>query len=81
MTTGLWRVTAILQHGWSCTNIIEDLGRGNAAVCEMCEVRHTRFVHTMEHADYPFAGLRCGCICAGRMEQNAPAASNGNAGL
>lgn len=35
----------------------------------MCEVQEIRYVHSMEHADYPDI-LQCGCICAGHMEQD-----------
>jgi hypothetical protein len=33
----------------------------------MCEVQEIRYVHTLEHPDYPQV-LRVGCICAMNME-------------
>jgi hypothetical protein len=35
----------------------------------MCEVMIVRYVHTMEHPNYP-ERLDVGCICAGHMEQD-----------
>jgi hypothetical protein len=63
--TGKWHRTDVPHSGWKCIDI-EDLGR-SSAVCEMCEAQDIRYVHSMEHASYATA-LRCGCVCAGRME-------------
>ena len=35
----------------------------------MCEARHVRFVHVMEHPVYDDI-LRVGCVCAGHMEED-----------
>jgi hypothetical protein len=35
----------------------------------MCESQAVRFVHYMEHDDYPEV-LEVGCVCAGHMEQD-----------
>lgn len=35
----------------------------------MCEVMVIRYVHYMQHPDYP-ERLGCGCICAGHMEDD-----------
>lgn len=35
----------------------------------MCERQVVRYVHHMHHVNYPNV-LRCGCICAGRMEED-----------
>jgi len=35
----------------------------------MCEWQEVRYVHTMEHDDYPDL-LEVGCDCAGRMEED-----------
>ena len=35
----------------------------------MCEVQEIRYVHHMQHPDYPDE-LEVGCVCAGRMEEN-----------
>src|SRR5271155_341896 len=55
------------HKGWTCSGI-EDLGEA-AATCEMCETQEIRYVHHMEHPDYS-GSLACGCVCAGRMEEN-----------
>jgi hypothetical protein len=39
----------------------------------MCERQEIRYVHYMEHPDYP-GTLSCGCICAGHMEEDPVAA-------
>ena len=65
--TGKWRAPGVPHAGWECTGV-EDLEDGRET-CEMCETREIRFVHTMAHPDYPDE-LRCGCICAGYMEQD-----------
>jgi hypothetical protein len=65
--TGKWIRSDVPHKDWRCIDI-EDLGEP-AATCEMCEVQEIRYVHSMEHADYPDV-LRCGCICAGYMEED-----------
>lgn len=67
MTTGKWAEPGVPHKGWRCVGI-EDLGEP-ADVCEMCEVMTIRYVHAMEHPDYPEV-LGCGCICAGHMEED-----------
>jgi hypothetical protein len=62
--------------GWSCTGI-EDAGEA-AFICEYCGT-HIRFIHEMSHPDYPDA-LRCGVVCAGRM-QGHPAAAHAREAL
>ena len=65
--TGKWCQLGFPHKGWTCTGI-EDLGEA-AATCEMCETQEIRYVHHMEHPDYS-GSLACGCVCAGRMEEN-----------
>jgi len=65
--TGKWAQRGIPHKGWQCVGI-EDLGEPSRT-CEMCEVMVIRYVHYMEHPDYPKA-LGCGCICAGHMEND-----------
>jgi hypothetical protein len=65
--TGKWDQADVPHSGWTCVEI-EDLG-APAAICEMCEYQEIRFVHTMEHPDFPDT-LDCGCICAGHMEMD-----------
>jgi hypothetical protein len=69
--TGKWAQPGVPHKGWVCVDI-EDLGEP-AETCEMCEVMEIRYVHHMEHDDYPEV-LRCGCVCAGNMEQDRAAA-------
>ena len=65
--TGKWDRPDVPHADWSCVGV-EDLGEP-CAICEMCETKEIRYVHTMEHPDYPNT-LACGCICAGHMELN-----------
>jgi len=64
---GKWSQVGVPQKGWSCVGI-EDLGEPSAR-CEMCEVKEIRYVHLMEHANYPEV-LGCGCVCSGKMEDD-----------
>jgi hypothetical protein len=67
MSTGKRRLQDVPHKGWVCIDV-EDMGEPDA-VCEMCETQEIRYVHTMEHPDYPDI-LGCGCVCAGHMEEN-----------
>lgn len=71
MATGKWREPGVPHKGWVCLSV-EDLEDARD-ICEMCEVVEIRFVHFMQHPEYPET-LRCGCICAGHMEQDLEAA-------
>lgn len=64
---GKWSEKDIPKKGWSCVDI-DDLGEPSL-VCEMCETQDIRYVHVMEHPDYPEL-LRVGCVCAEHMEQD-----------
>jgi len=65
MSTGKWALPGVPHRGWTCVDM-EDLGEPDE-ICEMCEVTEIRYVHLMEHDEYPDT-LRCGCICASHME-------------
>lgn len=65
--TGKWSQAGVPHKGWICVNIA-DLGEPSAT-CEMCEAQEIRYVHYMEHPDYS-TQLGCGCVCAGRMEED-----------
>lgn len=65
--TGKWAQKGVPHKGWRCVGV-EDLGVPSRT-CEMCEVMVIRYVHYMEHSDYPET-LGCGCICAGHMEDD-----------
>ena len=74
---GKWSQTGVPHRGWACVGI-EDLEEP-AQFCEMCESVEIRYVHLMEHPDYPET-LGVGCICAEHMEEDyvnpAPAREN-----
>lgn len=68
---GKWSRPGVPQKGWrwvsdydSCEDR-EDLH----VTCDMCESQLIRYVHVMAHDDYPDL-LECGCVCAGRMEED-----------
>jgi hypothetical protein len=63
--SGKWDQPGVPHKGWICINV-HDLGEPSA-ICEMCEVQEIRYVHTLEHPDYPTA-LEVGCVCAEHME-------------
>ena len=65
--SGKWCQPSVPHKGWTCVDV-EDLGEPSET-CEMCETQEIRYVHVMEHRDYP-QGLRVGCVCAGHMEQD-----------
>jgi hypothetical protein len=44
---------------------MEDLSAPDE-ICEMCEFAEIRYVHIMQHPDYPET-LRVGCVCAENM--------------
>lgn len=68
---GKWSQLGVPHKGWTCVGF-EDLGQPDL-ICEMCERQEIRYVHYMEHPDYP-ESLSCGCICAGHMEEDLVAA-------
>ena len=53
------------HKGWFCVDL-EDLG-DILGTCEMCETQSIRYVHHMEHHDYPDV-LGVGRVCAEKME-------------
>ena len=71
MTSGKWSQQGVPHIGWQCDQL-EDLG-ALVGTCEMCETQPIRYVHYMEHPDYPDM-LGVGSVCAGNMEEDYPAA-------
>lgn len=67
--TGKWTQAGVPHKGWTCIDI-EELEEQDH-LCEMCEARHIRFVHVMEHSDHGET-LRVGCVCAGHMDIHSP---------
>ncbi len=68
---GKWSRPGVPHRGWTCVDI-EDLGAPEKT-CEMCESQVIRYVHSMQHPEYPET-LAAGCVCAGHMEENVAAA-------
>jgi hypothetical protein len=64
---GKWSQPGVPHKGWTCVGV-EDLEEPSE-LCGMCESIEIRFVHLMEHPDYPET-LGVGCICAEHMEQD-----------
>ena len=62
--SGLWDQPGVPHKGWLFVGI-DDLGRASST-CEMCRSQHIRYVHYMEHPDYPDQ-LGVGCVCAEKM--------------
>ncbi len=58
---GKWSQQGVPKKGWACIGF-EDLGEPSTQ-CEMCENQDIRYVHQMQHPDYPHI-LECGCVCA-----------------
>jgi len=62
-----WSLPGVPHKGWTCTSV-DDLGTPDQ-VCEMRETQDIRYVHHMEHPDYPESlGVRC--VCAENMEND-----------
>lgn len=68
---GKWSKAGVPHKGWQCVDI-EDLGEPQIE-CDMCELQTIRYVHHMEHPNYPEI-LEVGCVCAGHMEGDVAAA-------
>jgi hypothetical protein len=64
---GKWTEAGVPHRNWECV-FVDDLG-APSQVCGMCESQEIRYVHHMQHQNYPII-LEVGCICAGHMEGN-----------
>lgn len=70
-----WNKEGIPHKGWHCIDIedLADLVDGTEEIpyeqCEMCGNERIRFVHLMQHPDYPHE-LRVGCVCAEKMSDD-----------
>jgi hypothetical protein len=51
MSTGKWTQPGVPHRGWYCV-YVEDLGEPDR-YCDMCETQPIRYVHYMQHHDYP----------------------------
>ncbi len=67
----LWKRDDVPHTGWKCVGIV-DLG-SPAGICRMCGYQVIRYVHIMEHHEFP-RKIGAGCVCAGKMEGNVEAA-------
>lgn len=67
-----WSKAGIPHKGWVCVDVedIAENATGSENIeyeqCEMCGNEKIRFVHIMEHPEYPNE-LRVGCVCAEKM--------------
>ena len=68
---GKWAKTVVPHDGWRWLRVV-DHGKQNHT-CDMCEARDLRYVHWLEHDDYPGV-LKVGCDCAGRLLHDPNAA-------
>src|SRR6478672_4462773 len=75
---GKWEDPRVPKKGWVCANHT-DL-ESPKEICEMCETQTIRYVHTMQHPDYPDF-IHAGCECAAKMEDDSNAAHNRERGL
>ena len=70
--TELWDKNEIPHKGWRCIEVYDIREEGVAAedaeyaTCEMCGKEQVRFVHIVEHGDFP-QRLSVGCICAMKL--------------
>lgn len=64
-------------HGWVCTGVVDlmedEEDEDSLGQCQVWATR-IRYQHEMEHPEVPTGRLGVGCICAGWMEENVPAA-------
>lgn len=75
---GKWSASGVPHKGWHCVSV-DDLEEPSQE-CEMCESVDIRYVHYMEHPDYPET-LAVGCICAEHMENDYVRPREREAGL
>ena len=64
---GKWSQPGVPHRGWHCVDV-EDFGEPSQ-LCQMCEGVDIRYVHRMQHPDYPDV-LAVGCVCAEHMEED-----------
>lgn len=64
---GKWSKKGVPHKGWTCVSEYDAREDGGDLIyCDMCETTQVRFVHVMQHAEYPEM-LHCGCICSAHM--------------
>jgi hypothetical protein len=75
---GKWSKLGVPHKGWQFVRIYdcEDIGAEYGDItCEMCESEPIRYVHVMNHSSYP-RELGCGCVCAGKMQEDVKTAKS-----
>ena len=63
-------------EGWRCMDVYDCMDNGQSGslfMCELCGCPSVRFVHVMRNELY-FEDVMVGCVCAGIMEGDIPAA-------
>jgi len=73
--SGLWDKPGIPHKGWACIDVYDIRADGSSPdetdyeSCEMCNNERIRYVHVMEHPDYP-SPIQVGCVCAEKMSDD-----------
>jgi hypothetical protein len=67
----VWDRPGVPHKGWPCLDVEDH--EEPCFTCEMCGYPAVRFVHVMEHPEYPDE-VSVGCVCAGHMEDDQAAA-------
>jgi len=82
----LWSQAGFPHLNWECVGVT-DLKPSDAigddydhGTCEACGRDDLRFLHTLQHNDYP-RNVDTGCECAARLEANSQAARRRERGL
>jgi hypothetical protein len=72
---GKWSQPGVPHLGWVCVEEYDacEGGGDDMIICQMCETTECRFVHVMEHEDWPDR-LHCGCVCSAHMAGDKVAA-------
>jgi len=69
---GKWSEPGVPHRGWKNVgemDLREEDRNAELEICQMCEAREIRYVHVMQHPDYPDE-LRCGAVCAGKLAED-----------
>jgi hypothetical protein len=64
---GNWAKKGVPHKGWIDLYVTDH--EDQTFTCEMCKTALVRYVHTMEHPDYP-EQLQVGCVCAENMSDD-----------
>jgi len=64
---GNWAKKGVPHKGWTDLYVTDH--EDQTFTCEMCKTALVRYVHTMEHPEYP-EQLQVGCVCAENMSDD-----------